>query len=108
MPSSFASAAICSWLRWNVKRPSAISSAKCFFILCLSIGSNREPDPAGIMLGGLAPHLIGNAGQPAFRRLQKLLALPRALLGQLPIAASAQPLAGKVGRGDLGQIAAVE
>ena len=36
MPSSRASAAISSCLRWNVKRPSAISSAKCFFILCLS------------------------------------------------------------------------
>ena len=37
MPSSRASAADSSCLRWNIKRPSAISSAKCFFILCLSI-----------------------------------------------------------------------
>ena len=71
-------------------------------------GSDREPNHAGIMLCGLASHLIGNAGQPTFGRLQKLLALPRALLGQRRIAAGNEPLAGKVGRADLGQVAVVK
>jgi hypothetical protein len=60
------------------------------------------------MLCRLAPHRIRNAGQPTFRCLQKLLAFPRALLGQRRIAAGDEPLAGKVGRADLGQIAVVE
>ena len=56
----------------------------------------------------LAPHRIRNACQPTFGCLQKLLALPGALLGQIRIAAGNQPLAGKVGRFDLCQIAVVE
>src|SRR3954468_8251774 len=87
-----------------VEREAAIGNIEREVFLHLVLvdhSSNREPNHAGIMLGGLAPHLIGNAGQPAFRRLQKLLALARALLGQRRIAASDQPFAGKVGRGDL-------
>jgi hypothetical protein len=71
-------------------------------------GSDREPDHTGIMLCGLAPHRMHKACQPTFRCLQKLLALPRPLLGQRRIAASDEPFAGKVGRGDLCQIALVE
>ena len=71
-------------------------------------GSDREPDHSGIMLCGLAPHRLRKACQPTFRCLQKLLALPCPLLGQRRIAASHEPFAGKVGRGDLCQIALVE
>ena len=57
---------------------------------------------------GAAGDLVGQLGQCRFGRLQKLLALPRALLGQRRIAADNEPLAGKVGRADLGQVAVVE
>jgi hypothetical protein len=73
MPSSRASAAISSCLPWNVKWPSAISSAKCFFYLVfVDHGSDREPDHTGIMLCGPAPHRMHKACQPTFRCLQNL------------------------------------
>src|SRR4249920_544422 len=101
----------CDLLLPAVEREAAIGNIEREVLLHLVLvdhGSDREPNHAGIMHCGLASHLIGNAGQPTFGRLQKLLALPRALLGQRRIAAGNEPLAGKVGRADLGQVAVVK
>ena len=65
-------------------------------------------DPVLAFGAGAATDLLGQLGQCRLGGLQQTLALARPLLGQERVFAHDEPLAGKLGRGDLGQIALVE
>ena len=79
------------------------------YFVVIDDSTDRQPDHGLTSQRVTAPaHLRGNARQVAFGGRQQSFALAGALARQVGVAADHQPFAGKLGRGDLGQMAFVE